>query len=208
MSLHLCSRAKPYVWGVNYDLHNLCIVSLLLKIDLCSQIKPVMWRFLHSSTPRRASPCTSVGYSTSVHGSTASCAVMQCDSWRLGTLPAGGKSNVCVQLLDMVAHISGWCCCIHEERKMDRHYLMLVTCLPTMVNGGNIDPSTARVCENSLLFPSGSLKMCLEHVACVVSLLPDSRVSHICPTNCILYRTFDTASRVKNESKATNQSNN
>lgn len=90
---------------------------------------------------------------------------------------------------------------------MDRRYLTLVTCLPTMVNGLNIDPSTAGGGENSLLFPSGSLKMCLEHVACVASLLQDSRASHIRPTNRILFRTFDTASRVKNESKTTTQTN-
>lgn len=58
-----------------------------------------------------------------------------------------------------------------------------------------------RVCENSLLFPSVSLKMCLEHVACVMFLLHDSRVSHICRTNCILYCTFDTASRVKKKKR-------
>lgn len=60
----------------------------------------MLWWFLHSSTPLRASPCTSVGYTNSVHGSAAPCAVMQCDSWRLGTLPAGGKSNVCVAIRD------------------------------------------------------------------------------------------------------------
>lgn len=146
------------------------------KSNLHSQIKPVVWRFLHSSTPLRASPCTSDGYSTSVHGSAAPCAVMQCDSWRLGTLPAGGKSNVCALLFEMVAHITGWCYCAHEERKTDHagHVHHQRWTAATSIQ------EVHRVCENYCHFLLYTLNACkLVLCPCFISVPHLSNQLHI-----------------------------
>lgn len=145
--------------------------------------------------PLRARPRSGAGESTSVRGSAAACAVTRCDSCWLGALPAGGKSNVCAAIKDGCSYHR--LMLLHPRGQKKKKQIKTVSCWSHVCQQRRtalISPRVLhRVCENSPLLSSVSPNPCLERRAGVMFSLLDSRLSHICGTNCILYCPLGTA---------------